>query len=118
MTFNFRDPDYRMDLSFPGKPITRRVSPRDIEEYLKAKGYTSYLSVERGWPKEIPFAWYPPERPDPRAPRFGIEPRFVRGPRLCSQPLESVIETIAQNEGRTPGEVLREIAVMAQMADE
>ncbi|WP_437329995.1 hypothetical protein [Sorangium sp. So ce381] len=42
---------------------------------------------------------------------------MAMGPRLCSQPLEPIIEAIAHNEGRTPGEVLREISVMAQMAD-
>ncbi|AGP41533.1 hypothetical protein SCE1572_47825 [Sorangium cellulosum So0157-2] len=40
---------------------------------------------------------------------------MVVGARLCSQPLDKVIEVIAHNEGRTPGEVLREIAVHAQM---
>ena len=32
-------------------------------------------------------------------------------------PLATVIVAIAHNEGRTPGEVLREIAVTAQMAE-
>ncbi|WP_437905287.1 hypothetical protein WME95_44525 [Sorangium sp. So ce327] len=39
----------------------------------------------------------------------------MSGLRLCSQPLEKVIEAIAHNEGRTPGEALREIAVYTQL---
>ncbi|AUX43443.1 uncharacterized protein SOCE26_048910 [Sorangium cellulosum] len=62
--------------------------------------------------------WWPPKWPEPGSPPPHIAPTFVRGPRLCSQPMEEVIEAIAHNENRSPAEVLREIAVMAQMADE
>ncbi|KYF69831.1 hypothetical protein [Sorangium cellulosum] len=82
------------------------------------KGYRPTVSIARDWPEDIAFSWIPPEWPDPRAPPFPIRPRMVPGPRLCSQPLEPVIEAIAHNEKRTPGEVLREIAVMALMAED
>ncbi|WP_437309600.1 hypothetical protein [Sorangium sp. So ce388] len=108
---------YRIKLTFPGRPVTRCVSPADIERYLTERGYEPTLSVERDWPRHIPYAWFPPKWPDTRAPPIHIKPRFVRGTRLCSQPMEEVIEAIAHNEGRSPGEVLREIAVMAQMAE-
>ncbi|WP_437727048.1 hypothetical protein [Sorangium sp. So ce861] len=114
---DFRDCKHRMSLTFPGKPVTRRVSPDDIEAYLKARGYLPALSVERDWPRNIAYKWWPPRWPDPRTPPIGIRPRDVPGPRLCSQPLEPVIEAIAHNEDRTPGDVLREIAVIAQLAD-
>ncbi|WP_437776188.1 hypothetical protein [Sorangium sp. So ce1097] len=117
MKINIRDPKHRHSLTFPGKPIARRVSPDDIEAYLRAKGYRPAGSIARDWPRNIAFAWLPPEPPDPRAPPFPIRSRMVPGPRLCSQPLEPVVEAIAHNEKRTPGEVLREIAVMAQMAE-
>ncbi|WP_437301128.1 hypothetical protein [Sorangium sp. So ce426] len=86
-----------------------------MEDYLESKGYQSALSVERDWSRDIPYAWLPPRRLDPRAPPIHIQPRVVMGPRLCSQPLEKVIEAIAHNDGRTPGEVLREIAVHSQL---
>ncbi|WP_437972217.1 hypothetical protein WMF04_24260 [Sorangium sp. So ce260] len=112
---NLRDPKHRMSVTFPGKPVTRCVSPHDIETYLESKGYQSALSVERNWPRDIPYAWLPPRWPHPQTPPIHIQPRVVVGARLCSQPLDKVIEVIAHNEGRTPGEVLREIAVHAQL---
>ena len=83
---------------------------------MESKGYQSALSVERDWPRDIPYASLPSRWSDPRAPPIHIQPHIVRGPRLCSQPLEKIIEAIAHNEGRTPREVLREIAVHAQLA--
>ncbi|WP_437828807.1 hypothetical protein [Sorangium sp. So ce1153] len=116
MSFNIRDPKFRVLLTFPGLPVKRRVSPDDIEAYLKAKGYGPYLSIERDWPKGIARAWMLPKWPEPGSPPMHIQAVMVHGPRLCSQPLDKIVEAIAHNEGRTPGEVLREIAVMAQMA--
>ncbi|AUX43442.1 uncharacterized protein SOCE26_048900 [Sorangium cellulosum] len=55
MNFNIRDPKHRMEVTFPGRPITRRVSPDDIERYLKAKGYESARSAERDWPRDIAY---------------------------------------------------------------
>ncbi|WP_438026371.1 hypothetical protein [Sorangium sp. So ce233] len=104
-----------MRLTFPGKPVTRRVSPEDIEGFLRSRGYQPALSIARDWPRDIAYVWTPPTWPDPRAPPFRIQPRIVRGPRLCSNPLDKVVEDIAHNEGWTPGEVLREIAVYVQM---
>ncbi|KYF75845.1 hypothetical protein BE17_23570 [Sorangium cellulosum] len=117
MNFNIRDPKHRMTVTFPGKPVTRDVSPDDIEAYLRSKGYEAALLADRNWPKDVAYSWWPPRRPDPRAPPFHIRPAVVRGLRECCKPLEQAIETIASNEGRTPGEVLREIAVMAQIAE-
>ncbi|WP_437957327.1 hypothetical protein WME76_39350 [Sorangium sp. So ce119] len=84
---------------------------------MRANGYRPTASIARDWPEDIAFSWIPPQWPDPRAPPFHIQPRMVPGPRLCSQPLEPVIKAIAHNEKRTPGEVLREIAVMALMVE-
>ncbi|WP_437601767.1 hypothetical protein WMF28_09230 [Sorangium sp. So ce590] len=103
--------------SFPGPPVTRSVSPDDIEAYLKTRGYLPALSVETGWPRGIAYMGWPPRWPDPRALMIPIIPRMVMGTRLCSHPLEPIVETIVQNERRTPGEVLREISVMALIAD-
>ncbi|WP_438033687.1 hypothetical protein [Sorangium sp. So ce204] len=112
---NLNDPKHRMSVTFPGKPVTRCVSPHDIEAYLESKGYQSVLSVECDWPRDIPYPWLPPRWSDPRAPPIHIQPHIVRGTRLCSQPLEKIIEAIAHNEGRTPREVLRESAVHFQL---
>ncbi|WP_437796430.1 hypothetical protein [Sorangium sp. So ce693] len=112
---NLGDPRHRMRVTFPGKPATRCVSPHDIETYLESSGYHSALLEERDWPRDIPYAWLPPSWPDPRAPPIRIQPHIVRRPRLCSQPMEKVIEIIAHNEGRAPGEVLREMAVHSQL---
>ncbi|WP_438040161.1 hypothetical protein [Sorangium sp. So ce128] len=112
---NLGAPKHRMSATLPGKPVTRCVSPHDIETYLESKGYQSVLSEERAWPRDIPYASLPPSWPDPRAPPIRIHPHIVRGPQLCSQPMEKVIEVIAHNEGPTPGELLRDIAVHSQL---
>ncbi|XXX76938.1 hypothetical protein WMF30_55755 [Sorangium sp. So ce134] len=124
MSFNIRDPKHRMALTFPGRPVTRRVSPDDIERYLRERGYEPMRLADDCWPpgsiwpSDAFYSWWPPRRPDPRAPPAHIRPAVVRGLRECCKSLEQAIETIAHNEGRTPGEVLREIAVMAQMAED
>ncbi|WP_437486875.1 hypothetical protein WME75_04745 [Sorangium sp. So ce1014] len=66
----FRDPTFRMKLTFPGLPVTRRVSPADIEAYVALRGYTPTVSIERDWPEHISNVWLPPQWPDPRAPQF------------------------------------------------
>ncbi|WP_433934242.1 hypothetical protein AB3662_07015 [Sorangium cellulosum] len=76
---DFRDPKHRMSFTFLGKPVTRRVSPDDIEAYLKAHGYLSAISADRYWPPGIPYVWTPPKRPDKRAPPIHIQPRVVPG---------------------------------------
>ncbi|WP_437721816.1 hypothetical protein [Sorangium sp. So ce861] len=110
---NLRDPKHRMELTFPGKPVTRRVSPLEIEAYLRTKGYTPAILGDRTWPKKLPYSWWPPE-PDSEAPRPHTKCAKVPGARECSRPLETVIEAIASNEGRTPGEVLRDIKALAK----
>ncbi|WP_437947039.1 hypothetical protein WME98_40405 [Sorangium sp. So ce296] len=122
MNFNIRDPKHRMAVTFPGRPVTRRVSPGDVERYLRERGYEPHRLGDDAWPPDAIYSWWPPRRPprwpDPRPTSIDLPPRVVRGLRECCKSLEQAIETIAQNEGRTPGEVLREIAVMAQMAED
>ncbi|XXY16011.1 hypothetical protein WME88_48025 [Sorangium sp. So ce216] len=120
MSFNIRDAKHRMSVTFPGRFVTRRVSPADVEAYLRARGYEAHGLADDRWPPDAVYSWWPPRRPprwpDPRA--IDVPPRPVRGLRECCKSLEQAIETIAQNEGRTPGEVLREIAVMAKAAED
>lgn len=122
MSFNIRDPKHRMSVTFPGRFVTRRVSPADVEAYLRARGYEAHRLDHRDWPPDAIYSWWPPRRPprwpDPRPTSINVPPRPVRGLRECCKSLEQAIETIADNEGRTPGEVLREIAAMARMAED
>ncbi|MGK3966699.1 hypothetical protein WMF38_21275 [Sorangium sp. So ce118] len=119
MSFNIQDPKRRIALTFPGRPVTRRVSPGDVERYLRERGYEAHRLDNRNWPLDVIYSWWPPRRPprwpDPRATSIDVQPRPVREFRECCKSLEQAIETIAHNEGRTPGEVLREIAVLAQV---
>ncbi|WP_437634267.1 hypothetical protein [Sorangium sp. So ce854] len=108
---SFRDPKRRVSLTLPGRPVTRSVSPDDIERYLSARGYLGVRSAQPGWPHDVALVWLPPAGPD-------CTERYVEGPRVREHRLETAIKAIARIEGRSPGEVLREIAVMAQMADE
>ncbi|WP_437664888.1 hypothetical protein [Sorangium sp. So ce1182] len=121
MSFNIRDSKYRMSVTFPGRFVTRRVSPDDIERYLRERGYEAHRLDDGDWPPDAIYSWWPPRRPprwpDPRATTIDVPPRVVRGLRECCKPLEQAIETIAHNEGRTPGEVLREIAIIVRMAE-
>lgn len=110
---NLRDPKHRMELTFPGKPVTRRVSPLEIESYLRAKGYNPAILGERSWPKNLPYIWWHPD-PHPLAPRLHPKRVKVPGTRECSRALETVVEAIAYNEERTPGEVLRDIKALAR----
>ncbi|WP_437513084.1 hypothetical protein [Sorangium sp. So ce1099] len=119
MSFNIRDAKHRMRVTFAGRPVTRHVSPGDVERYLRERGYEAHRLDHRDWPPDAVYSWWPPRRP-PRWPdlrAIDVPPRPVRGHRECCKSLEQAIEAIAQNEGRTPGEVLREIAVMAQIAE-
>ncbi|XYH95402.1 hypothetical protein ACMHYB_47615 [Sorangium sp. So ce1128] len=121
MSFNIRDPKHRMSVTFPGRFVTRSVSPADVEVYLRARGYEAHGLADDRWPQDVVYSWWPPRPPprwpDPRPTSISVPPRPVRGLRECCKSLEQAIETIAENEDRTPGEVLREIAVMAQMAE-
>ncbi|XXY51478.1 hypothetical protein WME91_10080 [Sorangium sp. So ce269] len=122
MSFNIRDPKHRMSVTFPGRFVTRRVSPADVEAYLRARGYEAHGLADDRWPQDVVYSWWPPRLPprwpDPRPTSISVPPRPVRGLRECCKSLKQAIETIASNEGRTPGEVLREIAVMAQMVED
>ncbi|XYH92860.1 hypothetical protein ACMHYB_33965 [Sorangium sp. So ce1128] len=122
MSFNIRDPKHRMSVTFPGRFVTRRVSPADVEAYLRARGYEPHGLADDRWPQDVVYSWWPPRRPPrwpgPRPTSINVPPRPVRGLRECCKSLEQAIETIADNEGRTPGEVLREIAVMAKIAED
>ncbi|XXX73316.1 hypothetical protein WMF30_37280 [Sorangium sp. So ce134] len=110
---NIRDPKHRMSLTFPGPPITRGVSPLEIESYLRAKGYEPAILDARSWPKHLPYSWYPPA-PHPVKLSPYPRPSRVPGTRECSRPLEEVIEAIARNEERTAGEVLGDIKALAR----
>ncbi|MGK4000668.1 hypothetical protein [Sorangium sp. So ce1024] len=107
---SFRDPKRRVSLTLPGRPVTRAVSPDDIERYLSARGYLGVRSAQPGWPRDVALVWLPPAGPN-------STDRYVEGPQVRSHRLEDAIKAIARIEGRTPGEVLREIAVMAQMPE-
>ncbi|WP_434042706.1 MULTISPECIES: hypothetical protein [Sorangium] len=111
MTINIRDAKHRMSVTFPGRPITRHISPDDIECYLRAKGYRGVRSAQPGWPRDVALVWLPPAGPD-------CPDRYVEGPRVREHRLEQAIKDIARNEKRTPGEVLREIAVLALAAED
>ncbi|WP_437968908.1 hypothetical protein WMF04_06290 [Sorangium sp. So ce260] len=121
MSFNIRDSKHRMRVTLPGRPVTRRVSPADVETYLTARGYEPHRINHRDWHPDAIYSWWPPRRPprwpDARPTTIDTPPHVVRGLRECCKSLEQAIETIAQNEGRVPGEVLREIAIMARMAE-
>ncbi|WP_433936540.1 hypothetical protein AB3662_17850 [Sorangium cellulosum] len=113
----FRAPKRRVSLTLPSRPVTRCVSPDDIERYLSAHGYRPFHVSMPCPPWYVAVLWFPPIGPDGRnLPSY--HDRYVEGPQVSAHRLGDVIGTIARIEGRTPGEVLREIAVMAQMGDE
>ncbi|XXX76651.1 hypothetical protein WMF30_10715 [Sorangium sp. So ce134] len=108
----FRDPQRRVSLTLPARPVTRCVSPADIERYLSARGYRAFLVSIPVRPWYVAMLWLPPIGPD-RQPTY--HDPFVEGPQLSAHRLEDAVEAIARIEGRAAGEVLREIAVMAQV---
>ncbi|WP_437338471.1 hypothetical protein [Sorangium sp. So ce394] len=112
----FRDPKRRVSLTLPARPVTRCVSPADIERYLSARGYRAFHVVIPVRPWYVAMLWFPPIGPDGRN-QPSYHDRYVEGPQFSDHRLESAVEAIARIEGRAPGEVLREIAVMAQMAE-
>ncbi|WP_437752006.1 hypothetical protein [Sorangium sp. So ce1389] len=113
----FRDPKRRVSLTLPARPVTRCVSPADIERYLSARGYRPFHVTIPVRPWYVAMLWFPPIRPDGgNLPSY--HDRYVEGPQVSAHRLEDAIASIARIEGRAPGEVLREIAVMARMVDE
>ncbi|WP_437686411.1 hypothetical protein [Sorangium sp. So ce176] len=106
-----RDPKRPVALTLPGRPVTRRVSPADIERYLLERGYRGVRSAQPGSPRDVAIVWLPPTGPT-------YPDRYVEGPRVRSHRLEEAIKAIARIEGRTPGEVLLEISAMARMAED
>ncbi|XYH95075.1 hypothetical protein ACMHYB_45910 [Sorangium sp. So ce1128] len=75
-----RDPQRRVRVTVPGKPVTRTITPAQIDRYLDAMR----------WMK------------DPNGP--------VPDPTDRSFPLTRIIAMIATHENRSPGEVLADIA--------
>ncbi|WP_437611150.1 hypothetical protein WMF20_04955 [Sorangium sp. So ce834] len=117
LPLKFRDPKRRVSLTLPARPVTRCVSPADIERYLSARGYRAFHVSIPVRPWRVAVLWFPPIGPDGRnLPSY--HDRYVEGPQVSAHRLEDAIAAIARIEGRTPGEVLREIAVMAQMAED
>ncbi|KYF75863.1 hypothetical protein BE17_28975 [Sorangium cellulosum] len=117
LPLKFRDPKRRVSLTLPARPVTRCVSPGDIERYLSARGYRPFHVTMSCPPWYVAVLWFPPIGPDGgNLPSY--HDRYVEGPQVSAHRLEDAIAAIARIEGRTSGEVLREIAVMAQMADE
>ncbi|WP_438019305.1 hypothetical protein WMF18_09645 [Sorangium sp. So ce315] len=113
----FRDPKRRVSLTLQARPVTRCVSPADIERYLSARGYRAFHVVIPIRPWYVAMLWFPPIWPDGRN-QPSYHDRYVEGPQVSAHRLEDAVAAIARIEGRAPGEVLREIAVMAQMAED
>ncbi|WP_437319754.1 hypothetical protein [Sorangium sp. So ce385] len=113
----FRDPTRRVTLTLPARPVTRCVSPDDVERYLSARGYRAFHVSIPVRPWRVAVLWFPPIGPDGHN-RPSYHDRYVEGPQVSAHRLEDAVEAIARIEGRAPGEVLREIAVMAQMAED
>ncbi|KYG10996.1 hypothetical protein BE21_58425 [Sorangium cellulosum] len=113
----FRDPKLRVSLTLPARPVTRCVSPADIERYLSAHGYRAFHVVIPVRPWYVAMLWFPPIGPDGcNEPSY--HDRYVEGPQISAHRLEDAIAAIARIEGRAPGDVLHEIAVMAQLAED
>ncbi|WP_437305191.1 hypothetical protein [Sorangium sp. So ce388] len=113
----FRSPKRRVSLTLPARPVTRCVSPDDIERYLSARGYRPFHVSIPVRPWYVALLWFPPIGPDGRnEPSY--RDRYVEGPQVSDHRLEDAIAAIARIEGRAPGEVLREISVMAQLAED
>ncbi|KYG01810.1 hypothetical protein BE21_55960 [Sorangium cellulosum] len=113
----FRDAQRRVSLTLPARPVTRCVSPADIERYLSARGYRAFHVTIPVRPWRVAVLWFPPIGPDGRN-QPSYHDRYVEGPQVSAHRLEGAIEAIARIEGRAPGEVLREIAVMTLMAED
>ncbi|WP_437925712.1 hypothetical protein WMF37_42795 [Sorangium sp. So ce291] len=75
-----RRPNQRVRVTVPGKPITRSIAPAQIDRYLDAMDWVK----DRNGPV-----------PDPTDRRV---------------PLTRIIAIIAMHEGRSPGEVLADVA--------
>ena len=78
----------RVRVTLPRRPVTRTITPEQVEAYLR----------QTGW-REVDDEY----TPSPRA-------KVVSPPRDRKVPLSEVIKQVALHEGRSPGEVLRDIA--------
>jgi len=123
-----RNPTRRRRVVVPGRLVRGEVSPVDIEGYLLATGWRPKYLIDgasdywdmpgiapnrSGWPSDVPIVFVrgegegleripsPRERP-PRPDRF--------------MSLSFTIKRIASAEGRSPGEVLRDIEACARWA--
>ncbi|XXX78581.1 hypothetical protein WMF30_07380 [Sorangium sp. So ce134] len=101
-----RSPSRLYRVTVTARPVTAEISSADIERYLMARGYHPEYKKRRGWPASVPTNY-----------RRRIH-EYIPSPRDTYFMLARVIEAIAVHEGCFPGEVLREIAVMAQMAED
>ena len=97
-----RDPNRRQRITVPGRKVTRKVSPAEVEDYLLAKGW----------------------RPSPHVAHWlhsGEEPDHdvLHAPRIWAKnylhySLKEAIKDIARHERRSPGEVLEDIECRAR----
>ncbi|WP_437676655.1 hypothetical protein [Sorangium sp. So ce131] len=101
-----RSPSRLYRVTVTARPVTCKVSPADIERYLVARGYRPEYKKRRGWPASVPTNYR----------RRAQE--YIPSPRDTYSTLARVIEAIALHEGCFPGDVLREVAAMAQMAED
>ncbi|WP_437336193.1 hypothetical protein [Sorangium sp. So ce394] len=101
-----RSPTRRYQITVAARPVTGKISPADIERFLVARGYHPEHKKRRGWPASVPTNY-----------RRRIY-EYIPSPRDTFFTLARVIEAIALHEGCFPGDVLREISVMAQMAED
>ncbi|WP_437619857.1 hypothetical protein [Sorangium sp. So ce1151] len=100
-----RSPSRLYRVTVTARPVTGKISPADIERFLVARGYRPEHTERRGWPPNVPTNY-----------RRRIQ-EYIPSPRDTYSTLARVIEAIALHEGCFPGEVLREIAVMARAAE-
>ncbi|XXT16692.1 hypothetical protein WME94_41330 [Sorangium sp. So ce429] len=94
-----RDPKRRVSLTLPARPVTRCVSPADIEQYLSARGYRAFHVTIPVRPWYVAMVWFPPIGADGQPSHHD---RYVEGPQVCSHRLECAIEAIARIEGPPP----------------
>jgi hypothetical protein len=98
-----RDPNKRLRVRVPGREVEAKVSPADIEAYLFKEGYRLKTMVDE-YPDSEPFGF---ERGE------GADHRSVPSPRDPERRMDEVLTAIALHQGRSEGEVLEDVARLA-----